>query len=380
MSALIPTAIYLSVGMCFIGILDIFKIIPYNDKSILSADNHNKGFIKSLLVGFLLIVYIGFRDPYDLGVHLGDTQVYTANYELVQNGILDSEIDSSIGANDKSGEIGFAYIRNYMAKNQYDVNLWYCIIAAIYILPMIFALHRIFPGYEYLAFLFWISSFGFFPWAVNGLRNGNAMSLFICGMALILYRRNYFNLIIGILFCLLSYLFHHSIIILWAAFLGALFLIKTTNKALVIWIFAIITTFFLGNYLANYASSFGLDERADEYLLATQDSMSNQIPRFRWDFLLFSAMPILMGWYVTVKRGIKDRIYQILLNTYILANSVWVVFMYAAFTNRFAALSWALYSIVLTYPLIKYKLYPNNQNTVVGLILIVLWLFSFIFS
>lgn len=96
---------------------------------------------------------------------------------------------------------------------------------------------------------------------------------------------------------------------------------------------------------------------------------------FRWDFLIFSAVPIWWGWHVTNRLKSKDRSYEIVLNTYILANSIWVMVSRAAFSNRFAMLSWFLYFLVMAYPLLKFELY-KNQGGRISIVLIFMLLIA----
>lgn len=83
---------------------------------------------------------------------------------------------------------------------------------------------------------------------------------------------------------------------------------------------------------------------------------------FRFDFLLYSAMPVLMFWYVTVKRNFKDRTYNLIAITYILANSFWVIIIRASQSNRFAYLSWFIYPLVIAYPLLHFNIWKNQDQ------------------
>ena len=73
-------------------------------------------------------------------------------------------------------------------------------------------------------------------------------------------------------------------------------------------------------------------------------------------------MPIVLGYYVVIKRGIQDRTYTILLNTYTLANAFWVMVIRANYSNRFAYLSWFMYPIVLAYPLLRLDVWGDMQG------------------
>lgn len=110
--------------------------------------------------------------------------------------------------------------------------------------------------------------------------------------------------------------------------------------------------------------------------LSTVDNISTKIG-FRWDFLIFSAVPIIWGWWIIKKKGLNDKAYNIIFNTYVLANSFWVLVIRAAFSNRFAALSWFLYFLVLIYPLLKHNIYPK-QGVTLAIMLIGLFLINIV--
>lgn len=63
-------------------------------------------------------------------------------------------------------------------------------------------------------------------------------------------------------------------------------------------------------------------------------------------------MPILVGYWAVFKKKIDNLKYNRLLSTYLLMNGLWLLCMYAGFTNRIAYLSWFMYPIVLIYPLL----------------------------
>lgn len=379
-----PDSLYRPIFEIFIIVLVIIKSAPVEDSCILSYDRNS--YVKTYIIGFLLIIFFGLRNPDGSIKYFADTSGYAAFYNMVGRGDLMSTTDElNYGVQSYTGEWLFYVIRDFFAVRNFEVNFWFIIVAAIYIIPVILGIHKLLPGYEYLMFLFWICSFGFYSGGVNGIRNANAISIFFLGFICIsLYRnKNIKTLILGCLLCLISYLFHHSVIILIISFIASLFWVKNTKFALLIWTFAIITSLFLGNTMAIIAVGLGFEERASSYL--GNGSNTNAMTQvfayigFRWDFLLFSSMPIIFGYYVTIYKRIKDRFYQILLNTYILANSVWIIFMYAEYTNRFAALSWFLFPFVLCYPMIKFEIFPNNRNLITCLMLLGMVVFGLLF-
>ena len=54
---------------------------------------------------------------------------------------------------------------------------------------------------------------------------------------------------------------------------------------------------------------------------------------YRWDFLLYSAVPIYVGYFFCIKKRFNDTFYTLLLNIYIICNSFWVLVIRAPYTN-----------------------------------------------
>ena len=108
------------------------------------------------------------------------------------------------------------------------------------------------------------------------------------------------------------------------------------------------------------------DESGAGYL--TKDEY-NTIKGFRLDFIIYSSMPVLMGYWVKYKYKMEERIYDMILNMYLVCNGVWMLCMYAAFTNRIAYLSWFMYPIVLLYPCFtiteRYHPLVVNRNKII---------------
>ena len=78
--------------------------------------------------------------------------------------------------------------------------------------------------------------------------------------------------------------------------------------------------------------------------------------------MFYSAIPIILGYYITIKRKIENKKYSILLSTYLLANAFWIMVIRAQFSDRFAYLSWFLYPVVLSYPLLKMDIWGRKQG------------------
>ena len=53
-----------------------------------------------------------------------------------------------------------------------------------------------------------------------------------------------------------------------------------------------------------------------------------------------------------------------MLNVYTMTNAIWMLCMYASYTNRIAALGWGLYSILILYPVLQEQ-WHKKQNTII---------------
>jgi len=110
------------------------------------------------------------------------------------------------------------------------------------------------------------------------------------------------------------------------------------------------------------------------YLSATADASKFSSTGFRFDFLIYSAAPLVLAFHYIFKKNFDDPVYKRILHTYIVANAFWIMIIRANFSNRFAYLSWFLMGIVVIYPILKTKMWPQHFKKV-GLV--VMFYFSF---
>ena len=326
-------------------------------------EKNQQGLFATLIIALFFVIYFGFR-PTE-GATMGDTAVYATKYNRIAEGFDYASFD--LPENSKANkEVVWKLIMTSMANSGYSLELWFTVVAIIYMFFNIWGIIRIMPNHIYPAFLFFISFFLFYTGGINGIRTADAYSIVF--FAITLYKKPIAkNYILMALLFVLGYLIHSSLMVTIGAFILARFFIKDTKLAILIWFMAIIISLLFGNTLAEYSASIIDDNRAQQYLNVGEDqdlmeSAGMQLG-FRWDFLIFSALPIVIGWYVVGKRQILDPFYKTLLNTYILANAVWVIFIYAGYSNRFAMLSWCLYPYVLCYPYMNMKLFTVAKQS-----------------
>ena len=217
-----------------------------------------------------------------------------------------------------------------------------------------------------------ISSLFFVSYGVNTIRSGLAMSLLI--LAFSFYKRNNF---LYVLLAICAINIHVSVALTLVSFIVAI-IIKKPKMCFTIWLISIILSVSMGSYFEEIFANMIDDDRANTYLLVDADKTNYNVG-FRWDFVIYSMIPIIVGYYFIYKKKFTDNIYNILYCTYLLANTFWILVIRANFTDRFAYLSWALMPIILIYPLINGNLY-KHQNYAISLVVFLNVAFTFILS
>jgi hypothetical protein len=74
----------------------------------------------------------------------------------------------------------------------------------------------------------------------------------------------------------------------------------------------------------------------------------------------------------------SDPFYARLVNTYLLANAIWVLLINANFSNRFAYLSWFMMPWVLLYPFVPGKSIKRPRTALIAAILCAHYLFTYV--
>lgn len=301
-----------------------------------------------LIYILFFILFVGLR-PIS-GRYFGDTANYAQGYEAFINGTRTLNPDSK--------EWVFEWMQ-YQCSKVMDVHGFFLLVEILYIVPVLWACYRFVPNHYILMFLFCMGAFSFFTYGTNGIRNGMACSLII--MALSCINGNTVNKIIAGVFCFLAFNIHRSTALPIFCMLASFF-IKDTRYVMGWWLFSIVLSLVAGGTIESFFTGLGFDDRLSSY--ATDDSANAMFSStgFRWDFLLYSAMPIVLGYYVVFIRKIWDKSYLLLLNTYILCNSFWVMMIRASYSNRFAYLSWFMYALVLAYPCLKLPIWKNQGS------------------
>lgn len=342
---MIPAEYY---GLVYMLIIIVFAIpicnryASYNSNRVLS--NYREPISKSLLFTILIIIYIGSRPNSPVfadgpGYWYGIIDHRWENYSLEQ----------------VSNQFATLYLMTTLSSNNISPRIGFFIFAIISYGFALIAMRKLFPKDTLLAMIMYCGTFCVFGGAVNGIKNGMALSVFLCALA---YKDNW-KIFIPLL--ALSIGFHHSMQLSLAVFALCLFY-KKTNRYYLAWFFGLIIAAAHITYFQNMLAGF-TDEHGQGYLLTNADSLF--VTGFRPDFILYSSAPVILGWWLMKKQKIQlpDH-YGFCLNVYLVMNTIWLLCMYSSFTNRISALSWALFPILLLYPFLNMQFNPKQYKYV----------------
>ena len=349
----------------FIYSVLLLSIVQYLSLQSVSQDtllSVKKGMRGIMVYCIAFIVIVGLR-PIN-GYYFGDTANYAHTYYGYQQGWILYKPDSS--------EWLFNWVMS-KASQIMSVQSFFLIVEVCYVVPMLWACKHLLSRNAGIAILFCLGAFSFFSYATYGIRNGMACSLILLALSFITGVKKE-KIIAGIL-CFCAYNIHHSTALPILCMIIAYFY-RNTRMVMYFWLFSILISLVAGGIVESFFAGLGFDDRLSGYINNHQDDDYFSSTGFRWDFLLYSVMPIWLGWYVIIKKKIINQNYKFLLNTYILCNAFWIMLIRASFSNRFAYLSWFMYPLVLAYPLLTLPIW-KDQGKKTGMILMAHVLFTY---
>ena len=318
----------------------------------------------ALLLTIILSLYVGLRPDF-----YGDMSMYTHSY----NNIINDYVPISFHS-----EWFWHNLNAFCKKLGFTVYEFDLVVATLYYSGMFLCLVILTRKNLWIGVLFFYMSFSCFSYGTNGIRNGLACSIDLVAISLLAAKgKKVLPIVLLIMFIALGV--HRSSMLPSAAALASLYVIKDTKTAIRFWIASIALSLAAGPLIEQFFASLGFDDRMSKYSSAnTSEGEMAQFSQtgFRFDFLFYSMWPVIMVWYVTRHRKFVDRTYTVLANTYILSNAFWIMVIRAAFSNRFAYLSWFIYPIVIAYPLLRMNLW-KDQDRKTAIILFLYTGFSF---
>jgi len=309
----------------------------------------------TIIVLAIAILFIGLRDPLGAFEYFGDTRAYTRTFQEIKFG----------NRTEFTKDMGF-YVYMKLIASFASVQLFYLISAFIYVYLPYLTFKKWFREHAIYVLIAFVVSMSFWSFGINGLRNGLASSIF-------LFSLKYFDKKwIMYALMLLSITFHKAMLLPFLAFLGSGFFIKSERKALLFWLVTIPISILFRGFLENLVElifsgdSIIQDKRAVIYFSKEAESLKYETG-FRIDFVLYSAVAIFIGYWAIIKKGLENKLYRQLFRTYVIANGIWILLIYAPYTNRIAYLSWFLMPIIVTVPFIseiKSQISNNKQKLI----------------
>jgi hypothetical protein len=313
-----------------LGLLFLVALI-YSSGTSRLATQEGMNIAGSWAVSASVVLFLGTRPVSGAFV---DMVTYAQKFEVLASG----------GEIKVAGDILFDKLMRLVATSGLSVEFFFIICAMLYVIPLASGSAIIHGRWGFPVLLALISSFSFFAYGVNGIRNGIAASLVI--LAIGLQRK----LLVSVLLCLIAVGIHKSAAITITAFACAM---VCSIPAL----YAFIWLFCLG-LCTLYGETTGLviagmlptsdDARVGEYFGGVGADKGG----YRLDFILYSIVPVVISHFMGTRQSRQSLFYRRLICTYLLANAFWLLSMYAAFSNRFAYLSWCLLPWVVICPLL----------------------------
>lgn len=316
--------------------------------------NRKNASIYVIIYTFVFMVVVGLRPVHGA---FGDTTTIAASYEYFARNPF-----SIVGTRDS-----LFYMFQWACSQVMDVEWFFLLCEVLYIVPMVIACSRIFKTNKDIGILFCLSALSFFTYASNGVRNGIATSLVL--LAISLLRGGSFEKVLCIALSLVAAYVHKSVSLPIICMFVCYFF-KPKKALFYFWILSILVSLVMGNAVADFFANLGFDDRLNRYITTEADEQMFNRTGFRWDFLLYSSIPVIMGYYILFVKKTFNSTYLLLLGTYILSNSFWIMVIRAQYSNRFAYLSWFLYPIVICYPMLKLRIWPKTQGSKAAVVML----------
>lgn len=327
---------YQSIYLVIVVILSIIVMSQYSRGILERAERkRTANVLLTFCIVIFMILFIGLRPIHDV---FSDTVVYASGYSHLWGETFYFEWETQ--------NLIYDNLLSFMACSRIPLEIFFLIIAAVYFCGIFIACKKLFPKDVLLAFVVYLSAFSTFSYATNGIKAGAAASLFLVALAYIDKKW------LSVIFAILTYGMHHSMALVIVAYFIVLY-VKNPKFYFFVWGFSFVIAALHITWFQHLFAGF-TDEHGAGYLLSEQNT------GFRIDFIIYSSVPVIIGYWLIFKRALKSKIYSLILNLYLLTNSVWMLCMYSSFTNRISYLSWFLYPIVLLYPFVNLSL-SNRQ-------------------
>lgn len=262
----------------------------------------------------------------------------------------------SWSSKDIGWEIYNSFFRFFLGTNS---DLFFLCNSIIYTLCFYIFAKRAIPQYDiYYYLLLVFISLGYYSGGTNVMRTGLSMGLIFIALS------RYNKIIWLAVFSFLAASIHASALLIIAGLLlGKIY--PRLKLYFILWCVCLLlsNTDFAGNFLQSLIDVSGDNgERLAHYYSQAQAESHDLYANMGWrlDFIIYSAVPLVFVWLYKTKYLFKDRFYDIIVSTYLICNSFWLLVIKMPFTDRVALLSWVFIPLLCTYPLFKSQQIPHK--------------------
>ena len=285
-----------------------------------------------IIVLGLFFVLFGFRNS-NVGA---DTKVYYYLYDQFS--------DMPISLDYISSDIGFIIFVKLVSIFGLDYFLPLC--SFLYLLPIAYVLLKTKASNKFILLFCLLSQFYFVSLGINIMRQGIALSMII--LSLYFYRKERFNLVL--FYQLLAVSFHSSVILVPVLFYLCKRCISLKYSLYILLGTVIISIFGLTiiSKLVNIDVLNGFYESRLAQYVESDNDLGYKIG-FRYDFFLFNLFFLVIGYrFVKKENEYLSGFYILILKTYILLTSIFVLMFNFPYSDRFGVLSWVFIPYILS--------------------------------
>lgn len=295
------------------------------------------------------VLFIGYREWWNEDVFVDSVRYGGFYIEYLSGKLIDSE---------EARDIGFEIMTKACANLGLSIDCYFVVCAFLYVFPLYLVSYKLSPNNFIVFFMMLITSMSFYGYGVNGIRNGIATSLLLLAMV------NYRHLLYALLLGVIAILFHKSVALPFLAF-WCVACYTNIRFYMRLWLLAIPLSFLINKLFTDLLLGISfISDRAEGYLTGVADNSVFSSTGFRLDFLLYSSVPIVIGYYFMLKKAFINRLYEMLLSCYMLSNAVWILLNQVPFSNRFAYLSWFMMPVLIIYPFVITEWLPYRYSKI----------------
>ena len=347
--------------MSMVSILYLFSafyfflvVLMLKDKEINSLDK----WIYCFPIFFFIFFVSAFRE-FSQGT---DTHAYLSYFNRIVNlSILDGLFVNRF-------EIGFAFIVNLFSIFNDDPRSFLIYLALMQLGFLYYSVCKVTSGKAAVVVSFaYASLFIIYNLTTNILRQGFAVSFVILSYHYFIENK----LLKYLIASTVAALFHKTALICLVIFAGYKY-IFSLNRLIILWL-GLIASCALGinSILGELLLSVTGLSTEFSYILSDRAYDGYRVG-FRFDFILFSAIPVLL-FLIIKKIEISSEKYEKYLKLYIVANSIFVFFMFIPYSDRIATYSWSLLPIFFG---LFYEAVNESKYSYIGMIILPVALFG----